>query len=209
MNSYQAKNFWNNVYSSKTEKEVSWFSTRLNQSISQIEKYAFEKSHRIIDVGSGRSTLVDDLLQLGYRSITIFDVSNEAIEQTISRTNKASGKICAIVGDATNFKFEERGYDVWHDRAVFHFLLSPNKQQAYVRTLKTALCPGGKLIISTFSLSGPDKCSGLDVIRYSKESLSATLGDDFVLLDSQTHLHLTPFDAYQEFLQCCYEYVGQ
>ena len=204
MDRNQAKKFWNEIYLSKSEQQVSWFSESLKESLEQILKHAPEKNSRIIDVGSGRSTLANDLLRLGYESITILDISDAAIMQAVSKIDANFEYLKSIVGDVTNFEFSRESFDLWHDRAVFHFLTSKEKKKAYIDALKNSLRPNGTAVISTFENEGPEKCSGLKVQRYDEKSLSVELGSQFRLLEWKKWDHLTPFGVRQRFIQCCY-----
>jgi 2-polyprenyl-3-methyl-5-hydroxy-6-metoxy-1,4-benzoquinol methylase len=160
----------------------------------------------MIDVGGGESTLVDDLIGQGYENITILDISRIAIEATRKRLGAVSGRVHWLIADITDTQLEYGTYDVWHDRAVFHFLTSPNARLAYVRQVVNAVRPGGHVIVSTFGPEGPTKCSGLDVVRYDVEKLHGEFGVHFRLLDSSKELHRTPFGTVQQFL---YALVGQ
>jgi len=146
--------------------------------------------------------LVDDLLARGYESITVLDISQTAIDVNRKRLEKASERVHWVVADITKIELESGVYDVWHDRAVFHFLTSPRDRLAYVRQVTRAVRPGGNVIISTFGPEGPTKCSGLEVVRYDAESLHQEFGVHFRLLDSLKEMHRTPFGTVQQFLYC-------
>ena len=163
-----------------------------------------EVSASIIDVGGGESTLVDDLLSRGYCSITVLDVSPTAINVTKKRLGSASEHIKWLVADVAKAELSPNAYDVWHDRAVFHFLTAMDERMAYVRQVANAVKPGGHVLVSTFGPEGPTKCSGLDVVRYDAESLHKEFGVRFRLLDSSKELHRTPFGTIQQFLPCLY-----
>jgi 2-polyprenyl-3-methyl-5-hydroxy-6-metoxy-1,4-benzoquinol methylase len=197
-----AQTHWENIYSQKATDAVSWYRPHLEKSLELIEHAAPGRSASIIDVGGGESTLVDDLVAHGYRNITVLDISQIAIDVTKKRLASASENIHWLVDDITRAKLEPCSYDVWHDRAVFHFLTAIDARMAYVRKVAKAVKPGGHVIVSTFGPEGPTKCSGLDVVRYDAESLHQEFGVRFHLLGSSTELHRTPFGTIQQFLYC-------
>jgi 2-polyprenyl-3-methyl-5-hydroxy-6-metoxy-1,4-benzoquinol methylase len=196
------KAHWERVYGAKAPTEVSWFSPHLKTSLALIERIAGERSASIIDVGGGESTLVDDLIASGYRNVTVMDIAHTAIEQTQKRLGSASEWVKWLVGDITQTGLPADSYDVWHDRAVFHFLTEPAQRVAYVRQAAAAVRPGGHVIVATFGPEGPNKCSGLDVVRYDAESLHGEFGPRFRLMESAKELHQTPFGSTQQFLYC-------
>jgi len=197
-----AKAHWEKVYSTKAPDAVSWYRAHLETSLALIERAADAHSTSIIDVGGGESTLVDDLILRGYENLTILDVSSTAIELTKRRLGSAAERVHWLVGDITEIELEPNAYDLWHDRAVFHFLTAPELRLAYVRQVMRAVKPGGHVIISTFGPEGPTKCSGLEVIRYDAESLHGEFGGRFRLVESSEELHQTPFGTAQKFLYC-------
>lgn len=192
---------WENIYGKKAPAAVSWYRPHLERSLELIEKAAPAHSAGIIDVGGGESTLVDDLVARGYHNITVLDISQTAIDVTRKRLS-TSQNIHWLVGDVTTVELESRTYDVWHDRAVFHFLTATDARTAYVRQVAKTVKPGGHVIVSTFGPEGPSKCSGLEVVRYDAESLHKEFGISFHLLGSSTELHKTPFGTTQQFLYC-------
>ena len=196
------KTHWEKVYTTKAPDAVSWYRAHLETSLTLIEQAADAKSASIIDVGAGESTLVDDLLLRGYKNLTILDVSPTAIEITKKRLGPTSEQVCWLIGDIIEIELEPYAYDVWHDRAVFHFLTTSERRLAYVRQVTRAVKPGGHVIISTFGPEGPIKCSGLEVMRYDAESLHDEFGGRFRLLESSKELHQTPFGTTQQFLYC-------
>jgi 2-polyprenyl-3-methyl-5-hydroxy-6-metoxy-1,4-benzoquinol methylase len=196
------KSHWEKIYNTKTPDRVSWYRPHLETSLALIERTAAGYSASIIDVGGGESTLVDDLLARSYENITILDVSQTAIDVTKNRLGSAAEQIHWLLADITEAQLEPRTYDVWHDRAVFHFLTTSEHRAAYVRQVGHAVKPGGHVIVSTFGPEGPTKCSGLDVIRYDAESLHDQFGVRFRLLASSKELHRTPFGTTQQFLFC-------
>jgi 2-polyprenyl-3-methyl-5-hydroxy-6-metoxy-1,4-benzoquinol methylase len=197
-----AQAHWDQVYNSKAPDEVSWFRPHLDSSLALIERVARDRSSSIVDVGGGESTLVDDLIARGYANITVLDVSETAIKHTKRRLGKDGHDVSWLVGDITSAELPPRCYDVWHDRAVFHFLTEPWQRLAYVRQVASAVILGGHVVIGTFGPQGPDKCSGLDVMRYDADSLHAEFGPRFRLIESSQELHQTPLGATQQFLYC-------
>jgi SAM-dependent methyltransferase len=193
---------WENIYGTKAADAVSWYRPHLEASLELIERAASGYSTSIIDIGGGESTLVDDLLARGYQNISVLDISQTALDVNKKRLGSASENVHWLVGDITKAGLEPCAYDVWHDRAVFHFLTAPEERIAYVRQVANAVKPGGHVIVSTFGPEGPTKCSGLDVVRYDAESLHAEFGVRFRLLGSSKELHRTPFDTIQQFLYC-------
>jgi 2-polyprenyl-3-methyl-5-hydroxy-6-metoxy-1,4-benzoquinol methylase len=200
--SVDAKTHWEKVYATKTPDAVSWYRGHLDRSLALIERAVPERSASIIDVGGGESTLVDDLLFRGYANITVLDISQGAIDVTRNRLGSAADQVRWIAADITEVELEPRAYDLWHDRAVFHFLTMPEQRTAYVRQVARSVRPGGHVIVSAFGPDGPTKCSGLEVVRYDAESLHREFGVSFRLVESSTELHRTPFDTTQQFLYC-------
>ena len=196
------KTHWETIYTKKAPEAVSWFRPHLETSLALIEQAADTNSALIIDVGGGESTLVDDLLARGFQNITVLDISQVAIETTKKRLGQAAERVHWLVADITQAELEPRAYDVWHDRAVFHFLTSPQQRVAYVRQVARSVKPRGHVIVSTFGPEGPTKCSGLDVVRYDPDSLHNEFGTSFRLVQSSKELHKTPFGTTQQFLYC-------
>ena len=197
-----AKTHWEKVYTTKEPEAVSWYRAHLETSLVLVERAADSRSASIIDIGAGESTLVDDLLAKGYENITVLDVSQTALEVTKKRLGLLSEQVNWIVADITQVHLEPFAYDVWHDRAVFHFLTSIEQRAAYVRNVAMAVNPGGHVIVSTFGPEGPTRCSGLEVMRYDAESLHNEFGTRFRLVESLKELHRTPFGTTQQFLYC-------
>jgi 2-polyprenyl-3-methyl-5-hydroxy-6-metoxy-1,4-benzoquinol methylase len=184
--------FWNNVYKTKKIDAVSWYSNHLEISLELIKKYCPRKDQALVDIGAGRSTLVDDLVSLDYSNLTLLDISDEAIKQTLKRLGKLGRTIFIEIGDISTITTRENQFDLWHDRAVFHFLTEA----------KQRLKSNGVVVLATFGPNGPDKCSGLDTVKYSEQSLAEELGNDFQLLGSEINLHQTPFETSQQFIYC-------
>jgi SAM-dependent methyltransferase len=197
-----AQNHWEKIYTEKSPTAVSWYRPHLETSLELIERLAEDCSRAIIDVGGGESTLVDDLLARGYEDITVLDISRTAIDANRKRLGGASGRVHWLIADITQGDLPPSRYDVWHDRAVFHFLTAADHRGAYVRQVARAVRNGGYVIVSTFGPDGPTKCSGLDVVRYDAESLHREFGVHFRLLGSSKELHQTPFGTTQQFLYC-------
>jgi len=196
------KSHWEKVYATKLRDAVSWYRAHLETSLTLIDRAASAHAASIVDVGGGESTLVDDLLARGYQNITVLDVSQTAIDVTKKRLGYAAEQVCWLVVDITKVQLAPNTYDVWHDRAVFHFLTSAEERAAYVRQVAHAVRPRGHVIVSTFGPEGPTKCSGLDVARYDADSLHEQFGARFRLVDSAKELHQTPFGTTQQFLYC-------
>lgn len=193
---------WEHIYRSKAPNAVSWYRQHLETSLALIQKVAPQRSASIIDVGAGEATLVDDLLAAGYQNATVLDVSQTAIEVTKSRLGARAEQVHWIVADILTCDFASNAYDIWHDRAVFHFLTANEQRAAYVRQVARAVKPGGHVLVGTFGPDGPKTCSGLDVVRYDPESLHAEFGVRFQMMDSVKEMHDTPFGTTQQFLYC-------
>jgi 2-polyprenyl-3-methyl-5-hydroxy-6-metoxy-1,4-benzoquinol methylase len=193
---------WEQVYREKAPDTVSWYRPHLETSLALIEKAAPERGASIVDVGGGESTLVDDLLTDGYENITVLDVSQIAIDVTKEAVGLVSDRVQWITADIGNVGFAPNAYDVWHDRAVFHFLTATEQRVAYVRQVARSVKPGGHVLVSTFGPEGPTKCSGLEVVRCDAESPHAEFGVRFRMLESLKELHNTSFGSTQQFLYC-------
>ncbi len=194
---------WENVYGTKPPDQVSWFRPHLEISLALIERVAQgNPSASIIDVGGGASTLVDDLIERGYRNLTVLDISQAALDVAQKRLGKAAESVRWLRADVAQSSLPSRSFDVWHDRAVFHFLTTPEERLAYVRNVTLAVKPGGHVVVSTFGPEGPAKCSGLDVMRYDAESLHQEFGSRFHLVESSKEFHHTPFGTTQQFVYC-------
>jgi SAM-dependent methyltransferase len=193
---------WERIYGTKAATEVSWFRPHLETSLALVERVAPDHSASIIDVGGGESSLVDDLIARGYRNVTVLDISPLAVEHTKKRLGSASQHVTWLVADITQASLPPHSYDVWHDRAVFHFLTESAQRLAYVRQVASAVKRGGHVIVGAFGPEGPTKCSGLDVMRYDSDSLHGEFGPRFRLIESSKELHRTPGGATQQFLYC-------
>ena len=191
---------WETAYRTRSELEVSWFRPRLDVSLAIIERLQLDPSAAILDVGGGASTLADDLLARGFRQITVLDLSPTALTRSQDRLGEAAGSVEWICCDLFEVSLPEKRISLWHDRAVFHFLTEPADRARYRSQLEHALASSGHVLIATFSLEGPQRCSGLEVCRYSIESLHRELGSGFDLVEAHEETHQTPSGASQEFL---------
>jgi ubiquinone/menaquinone biosynthesis C-methylase UbiE len=192
------KAHWENIYTTKGEKEVSWFQENPAPSLELIALAGVAANASIIDVGGGASRLIDSLVERKMGQMTVLDLSSAALEAARERLGEAGAGVEWIVADVTTWE-PAKTYDLWHDRAAFHFLTDQADQSAYVDRLKRALKRGGYVIIGTFALDGPERCSGLPIMRHDAASLSAMLGTDFSLIDARRHRHATPWNAVQQF----------
>ena len=196
------KAHWENIYTTKSSNQVSWYREHLDSSLKMILRTGVSKDAAVIDVGGGSSTLVDDLLARGFVDVTVLDISGQALRVARDRLGPRGGDVDWVEGDVTSAELPENRFDVWHDRAVFHFLTDPNDRRKYVELVRRAVRPGGHVIVASFGPGGPMKCSGLDVVRYSRDSMHDEFGDDFELVDSLEETHHTPFGTDQEFVYC-------
>ena len=194
---------WEQVYRLKDTSQVSWFRPHLELPLAIVERVAPHRSAAIVDMGGGSSTFVDDLLERGYSNLTVVDISQAALDISMRRCGGAAASVQWLCADATLVELPERHFDVWHDRAVFHFLTGHADRINYLERASLAVKPGGHLIVSTFGPDGPLKCSGLDTMRYSAASLCAEFGPRFHLEESWLESHRTPFGTDQQFL-CCH-----
>ncbi|HWE76737.1 MAG TPA: class I SAM-dependent methyltransferase [Stellaceae bacterium] len=189
---------WNDTYRSRGEDQVSWFQVNPARSLALIRAAAPDHSAPIIDIGGGASRLADTLLAEGYRDLTVLDIAETGLGKTKARLGAEADKIAWIVADVTRFQ-PARTWQVWHDRAVFHFLTEPAAQDAYIAALKRGTAAGSNVIIATFALNGPERCSGLPVQRYSPATLASRLDGDFALYAEGEESHATPFGTTQQF----------
>ena len=196
------KNHWEKVYSSKSEDEISWFQEHAEVSVRLIEQTGAPKSANIIDVGGGASTLVDDLLHKGYRNLTVLDLSGAALAKARSRLGAETDEVHWLEANILEINLPEQAYDIWHDRAVFHFLTAAGDRQKYVQKVLRSVKPGGHVIVATFAEDGPEKCSGLPAMRYSGEQLHGEFGAPFDLLGQEREEHHTPAGVVQRFVYC-------
>ncbi len=195
------KNHWNKVYGDRGEAELSWFQDRPDVSLRLIDAAALDPDSRIIDVGGGASRLVDCLLDRGYRHLGVLDVSAFALELTQARLGSRAKQVEWFVTDLTEFR-SPHPWDLWHDRAVFHFLTDEGDRKAYREVLMRSLAPSAQVVVSTFGPEGPQKCSGLDVRRYDSAALGGIMGAEFELLEEELEEHVTPGGSSQQFMWC-------
>jgi SAM-dependent methyltransferase len=189
---------WNTVYSTKGERDVSWFEALPALSLEMLEAAGLDQDTCVVDVGGGDSRLVDSLAARGMDCLAVLDVSGAALDRAKRRLGAAASVPIWIEADVTG-AWSLKPMDIWHDRAVFHFLLASQERASYVAHMREVLKPGGTAIIATFALDGPERCSGLPVARYSAETLAAELGEEFSLVEWRPHRHHTPWGTVQPF----------
>lgn len=197
-----AKDHWEKVYSSKATSAVSWFQPHADYSLDLIMAAGVARDSSIIDVGGGASTLVDDLLSSGFTNLSVLDLSAAALAAARNRLVFRASDVQWIEADITKADLPANQYDIWHDRAVFHFLTSPEDRAAYVKAVIRSVKPGGHVIVATFAEDGPAQCSGLPVMRYRADDLHAEFGDAFSLLNHRKEAHHTPSGTVQQFVYC-------
>ena len=198
------KEHWERIYATKHAQQVSWYRPSAERSLHLIRQTGVPRTAAIIDVGGGASTLVDDLLREGYTSLTVLDLSATALAAARERLGDQACNVTWLDADITQTRLPKAAYDVWHDRAVFHFLTQAQQRQAYLAALARALRPGGHAVIATFAEDGPEKCSGLPVVRYSPAELKAELGPAFTLVQYEREEHRTPAGVVQQFVYCLF-----
>ncbi|AWM12522.1 SAM-dependent methyltransferase [Flavobacterium sediminis] len=198
------KEHWENVFATKAVNEVSWYQPNPETSLQLFERYGIDKKAKIIEIGGGDSYLIDHLLLLGYEDLTVLDISEKAIERLKTRLGDKAKNVNFIVSDVLDFQPTER-YDVWHDRASFHFLTETNDIQKYVDLASEALTQDGFLFLATFSANGPLKCSGLTVTQYDEPKIGLLFQNNFQKLNCFTTNHQTPFDTIQNFIFCSFQ----
>jgi ubiquinone/menaquinone biosynthesis C-methylase UbiE len=190
---------WDRIYANNAANAVSWFQDNPAPSLELIAAAGATPATKVIDVGGGASRLVDSLLGMGFHSLTVLDVSAAALDAAKTRLGAEAKKVRWLVADATAWEPPAAAYDLWHDRAAFHFLTDERDRTAYVARLIRAVRPGGHAIIATFAPDGPERCSGLPVVRYDGQSLGRALGNDFELIETRRHEHRTPQGVAQPF----------
>jgi trans-aconitate methyltransferase len=201
------KSHWETVYTTKGEDEVSWFQQDPAPSLELIGLARPTPESAIVDIGGGASRLVDSLVARGFRHVAVLDISQAALDAARARLGEAASKVEWVVADVTRWS-PTHTFDIWHDRAAFHFLVDPADRAAYVARMKQAVRPGGHVVIGTFAIDGPEKCSGLPVNRYDAASLAEELGEGFELVDSRRQDHSTPWNATQRFQFCVFRRTG-
>ena len=201
----EKKKHWENIYQTKNIDGVSWYQETPYESIELIKKFSTTDSDMIIDIGCGKSFLADNLLKLNYKNITLVDISLNALKEVKERLNNKS--LNFIETDVLNLKLE-RTFDIWHDRAVFHFITNKKSVEKYISLCNEYIGEGGKLIIGTFAEDGPLKCSGLEIKRYSVENLKELFKENFEFIEGFKKLHCTPFDTQQSFTFCVFRKIS-
>ncbi len=203
--SVTSKQHWKQVYSKQRSDQLGWYKPHLSTSLDLITKCKLNQQARIIDIGGGASTLVDDLLDSGFEQITVMDIAQSALDQVRCRLSKRACLAKWLVGDITTMDLPPNHYDLWHDRAVFHFLTDADSCRRYIECMRQSLKSNGHIIFGTFSLEAPKKCSGLPVCRYDINKLHSTLGQDLILREHKKELHLTPGGVEQMYLYCHFQ----
>jgi SAM-dependent methyltransferase len=198
----QSKDHWEKVYQTKASDAVSWFQPHADTSVGLIKATGVGRDAAIIDVGGGASTLVDDLLANGYTDLTVLDLSAAALAAARNRLGAAAHDVHWIEADITRADLPANRFDVWHDRAVFHFLTDAADRATYVRVVFNSVKPGGHVIVATFAEDGPNQCSGLPVMRYRPDELHAEFGSAFSLASHTKEAHHTPSGTVQQFVYC-------
>lgn len=193
---------WEKVYATKSPESVSWYQAHAQQSLGLILRITNGKPVRVIDIGAGASTLVDDLLAQQVGAVSVLDISRAALDVARQRLGQRASQVHWIEGDITRTQLPSTAYDVWHDRAVFHFLTEPSDRAAYVAQVRRAVPTGGHVIVAAFGPNGPQRCSGLPVVRYDPASLHAQFGGAFQLVEHLHEEHRTPSGAVQHFVYC-------
>ena len=198
----EARKHWEHVYESRPSDAVSWYQPHALRSLDLIRRVAPGLDARVLDVGAGASTLVDDLLDAGMTQLSVLDISAAALRVARERLGARARAVRWIEADITAVPLEPGSVDVWHDRAVFHFLTDPAERAAYVAQVRRAVRPGGHVIVAAFGPDGPLQCSGLPVVRYAPGELHAQFGEAFELVEHQSEDHRTPWGAVQHFVYC-------
>lgn len=196
------KTYWEHIYETRLATQVGWYQAHPRLSLELIQRTRVPLTAHIIDVGGGTSTLVDNLLHMGFRHITVLDISAAALRLARQRLGPEAERVTWIEADITRADLPARTYDLWHDRAVFHFLTRPEERARYVEQVRRSVRPGGHVIVATFAPDGPPKCSGLEVVRYDPQGLHREFGLDFELVDSVRETHHTPSGVEQKYMYC-------
>lgn len=208
MQDFDRKTHWQNVYEQKEATEVSWFQENPAISLELIANCHLDSSDPIIDVGGGASVLVDRLIGQGYSNLAVLDISGAALAKSAQRLGESARTVIWIESDVTAFSPDTQ-VALWHDRAVFHFLTDAADRRGYVQALKKALRVGGHLILASFAIGGPEKCSGLPIVQYDAPKLIAELGEGFKLLEERTEEHITPAQGVQKFAYFHFERIAE
>ncbi|CAD7811074.1 hypothetical protein CHRY9390_02296 [Chryseobacterium aquaeductus] len=203
MEEFNRKKHWENIYQTKSLNEVSWYQPKPETSLDFVEKFNLPKTAKIIDVGGGDSFFVDYLLELGFLNLTVLDISEAAIDRVKNRLGEKATMVKWIVEDISKFQPADK-YDFWHDRAAFHFLTNQEDIEKYVKIVSKNIENNGFLVVGTFSLNGPEKCSGIKIRQYSELTLTNVFEPNFVKIGCFTIDHRTPFDTTQNFVFCSF-----
>jgi len=195
---FDRKAHWESAYAGKQPGETSWHQEVPARSLSMISNARLDRSVPMIDIGGGASLVVDHLLELGYRDLTVLDISENALHHAQERLQRRADQVHWIEADVTRYH-PARKFSLWHDRAAFHFLTEADDRSRYVQVLKKALIPGGQAVIAAFAPDGPKKCSGLDIVRYDAQKLSDLIGQEFILEEQAEEMHVTPAGREQSF----------
>ena len=197
----ERKSHWEDVYRTTAAEELGWYQAHPTMSLNLIESTGVPKTGNLIDVGGGDSTVVDHLLDQGFEHVTVLDISAAALERAKARLGHRADLVTWIEADITDFR-SSRTYDMWHDRAVFHFLTDAEDREKYCETMNSAVSAKGHAIMATFAYEAPLTCSGLPVVRYSPEFLALAIGSNFELLETVEQFHHTPGGNKQPFIYC-------
>jgi len=200
------KDHWEAIYRTKSPHEVSWFQREARISLSFIHRVAPDFNASVIDVGGGASTLIDGLVACGYRDLTVLDVSPAALTLARQRLGPAASAVTWIEADVLSALLPSSNFDVWHDRAVFHFLTSPADRTRYLEQVRRSVKRGAYVVMATFAEDGPTRCSGLPVVRYSPAALHQEFGESFQLIEDVREVHVTPSGAKQAFIYCLFQF---
>jgi SAM-dependent methyltransferase len=209
LSSASSKEHWEHIYRTRPVDQVSWYQEHPESSLRLIRATEVPKTAKIIDVGGGASKLVDELIADGYLAVTVLDLSATALDAAKKRLGARASAVKWIEADITRVHFPPFEYDVWHDRAVFHFLTSSRDRDAYISAVLKAVKPGGHVIVATFAENGPDHCSGLPVMRYSADRLHSEFGESFALVAQEKEAHETPSGVVQQFVYCYCRKIGR
>jgi 2-polyprenyl-3-methyl-5-hydroxy-6-metoxy-1,4-benzoquinol methylase len=207
MTDFDRKKHWDDIYQKRCVDEVSWYQQSPATSLQFVEQFNLPRTAKIIDVGGGESFFVDYLLDLGYLDITVLDISKNAIDSAKLRLGEKGEKVKWIVSDITDFVTSEK-YDLWHDRAAFHFLTDNDEIEKYIEHAKSSIKLTGYLVIGTFSEQGPEKCSGIYIKQYSQQSMTDRLKNFFKTINCISVNHKTPFDTIQNFIFCSFKRIS-
>lgn len=200
------KEHWEQIYQTKEGTQVSWYQSVPQTSLELIKGMELKKDAEIIDVGGGDSLLVDFLIDQGFSNVTVLDISEKALARARRRLGNNAGKVTWIVADATEFR-PQRKFDLWHDRATFHFLTRNEQKGNYLQVLRSCIDPGGNVILATFSEKGPTRCSGIEITQYSTKELERILAPDFKTLECRNVPHQTPSGSVQDFSFCSFRKI--